>query len=64
MSEYRWVLHDLIGDDMRTTDGFDSKEQAEEWMGAEWASLLDEGAESVSLVKDDKMLYKMGLRPA
>jgi hypothetical protein len=63
MGSYTWVLHDLAGDDMRATDGFDSKEEAEAWMGKEWSALLDEGAESVSLVKDDKLLYRMGLRP-
>jgi hypothetical protein len=63
VSTYTWVLHDLSGDDMRSTDGFDSKEAAEAWMGQEWSTLIDEGAESVSLVKDDKLLYRMGLRP-
>jgi hypothetical protein len=63
VSTYSWVLHDLSGDDMRATEGFESKEEAETWMGQQWSGLVDEGAESVSLMKDDKMLYRMGLRP-
>jgi hypothetical protein len=62
MPDYRWVLHDLSGTDLRTTETFATKEEAEAWMGTEWASLLDEGAETVSLMADDKRLYKMGLR--
>ena len=46
----------------RSTDPFGSKEEAEAWMGAEWSSLLDEGAEFVSLRSEDKQVYKMGLR--
>lgn len=62
MSPWRWILHDPSGRDLRSTETFSSKEDAEAWMGAEWGSLLQEGAESVSLVEDGKTLYRMGLR--
>lgn len=59
---FRWVLHDVEGTDLRPTEDFESQEAAEAWMGASWSSLLDEGAESVSLMKGDERVYKMGLR--
>ena len=62
MADYVWKLHGPGGDEMRRTEPFASKEEAEAWMGAEWASLLDEGAETVSLVHGDETLYRMGLR--
>jgi hypothetical protein len=62
MTTFVWVLHDASGDDLRSTESFDSKEGAEAWMGREWSSLLDEGAESVSLMRDEELLYRMGLR--
>lgn len=64
MSDYFWKLHAAGGEDLRTTEGFASKEEAEAWMGAEWESLLTEGAETVSLVHGDQTLYRMGLREA
>lgn len=62
MAGYTWKLHGPGGEDLRETARFDSQEEAEAWMGAEWASLLDEGAETVSLVHGDETLYRMGLR--
>ncbi len=64
MTTYRWVLHDASGADLRSsTERFASREEAEAWMGAEWARLLDEGAETVSLVDDHgTAYYRMGLR--
>lgn len=57
-----WVLHDAAGTDLRSTEPFESKEAAEAWMGDHWAELLDEGAETVSLLIDDQREYRMGLR--
>ncbi len=62
MTQYVWRLHDLAGAVMRTTEAFSSQEEAEAWMGSAWSELLDEGAESVSLVEGDEILYDMGLR--
>lgn len=57
-----WAVLDADGTEIKVTDAFDSKEQAEAWMGAEWSSLLAEGGESVSLREDDRVVYTMGLR--
>lgn len=61
---FTWVLLEAGGDEMRATEEFGTKEEAEEWMGREWASLLEEGAEFVSLREDGKQHYRMGLREA
>lgn len=62
MSTYRWILLDEDGKDLRESEGWSSKAEAEAWMGSEWAALLEEGAESVALMEDDRRLYEMGLR--
>lgn len=64
MGAYTWKLHGPAGEDLRETEAFGSKEEAEAWMGAEWSALLEEGAETVSLVHGDETLYRMGLREA
>lgn len=64
MSDVRWVLKDASGAELRTSESFSSRDEAEAWMGTEWSALLDEGAESVVLMEDDRKLYEMGLREA
>jgi hypothetical protein len=64
MPSFRWMLHAADGSELRASEEFDSKEAAEAWMGSEWSSLLDEGAETVSLMQDTERLYRMGLREA
>ena len=61
MSSYFWVLEDAGGNELRWTERFDSQEDAESWMGREWASLREEGAVVVVLMRDDEHLYRMGL---
>lgn len=62
MTEFTWRLHDGSGIALRETQTFGSQEEAENWMGSAWSELLEEGAESVSLVEGDETLYEMGLR--
>lgn len=46
-------------------DGFDSQEQAEAWLTANYEDLLDEGATEVTLFEGDRQVYgPMGLEPA
>lgn len=61
MSSYFWVLEDGAGSELRWTERFDSQEDAESWMGREWATLREEGARLVVLMRDDEALYRMGL---
>ncbi len=62
MAGWQWVLHDAGGNEMRASEEFESKEAAEAWMGQVWADLLDEGADTVSLIHDGHHQYRMGLR--
>jgi hypothetical protein len=62
MSGFRWTLHDRTGNELRATETFESKQEAETWLGDRWMTLLDEGAESVSLLDDGRVVYRMGLR--
>lgn len=62
MSAFVWTLQDDSGTTIRTTQTFTSQAEAEAWMGTVWSDLLEEGAESVSLVQGDETLYEMGLR--
>jgi len=55
-------LHDEKGKDLRSSEEFESKEAAEAWMGEVWSKLLDEGAETVSLIHEGRHRYRMGLR--
>lgn len=64
MSTHRWILLDASGSEIRASQGFASKEEAEAWMATEWSALLEEGAESVALVEGDRRIYEMGLREA
>jgi hypothetical protein len=64
MSTFHWVLNNADGAALRSTETFESKEDAEAWMGEHWAELLDEGAETVLLMSDERSIYEMGLREA
>ncbi|MFN2525088.1 MAG: hypothetical protein ABR505_02320 [Actinomycetota bacterium] len=62
MAEFRWGFRDASGADAGSSQTFDSKEQAEEWMGQRWADLLAGGTETVTLMSNGEDLYEMGLR--
>jgi hypothetical protein len=62
MSAWLWILHSADGAELRSTSSFESKEEAEAWMGEHWSELLEEGAESVSLMSGDERSYQMSLR--
>jgi hypothetical protein len=64
MSQYFWKLHDVAGEGAGESERFAAQDEAEAWMGAHWSRLLGEGVETVSLVRDDEVLYDMGLREA
>ncbi len=61
MSEFRWALHDAGGRELRATDRFRDRHEAETWMEREWRSLLEEGAQAASLLEDGTVLYCMDL---
>lgn len=61
MTDFTWTVQDAAGTDLRSTQGFSTKEEAEAWMGAEWSALRDEGGEFVVLKEGDDLVYRMGL---
>ena len=63
MSPFEWVVHDAGGRDLRTTEPFASREEAEAWLGAEWAGLAEASGDSVSLMEDGEVVYRMSLQP-
>jgi hypothetical protein len=60
--EFRWVPQDAGGADLEPSASFATQAEAEAWMGEEWSSLLERGAEHVKLVADGNVVYRMGLR--
>lgn len=64
MADFFWRMRGPGGEVLGESERFAAREEAEGWMGAHWSRLLDEGAETVSLIEGDDVLYDMGLREA
>ncbi len=58
---FRWAYLDHRGAETGTSESFGSREQAEDWMGAEWRRLLDGGTLLVALMDGDQRVYSMKL---
>ena len=63
MDSWRWVLLSEGGDELRSTEGFATRGEAEEWLSGAWSSLADEGVAAVSLRSGDDEVYEMSLAP-
>jgi hypothetical protein len=63
-SAHHWLLRDRAGNELRSTEPFESQAAAEEWLSQEWSSLRDEGAESVVLMEGGTEIYDMSLLEA
>lgn len=61
MAVYRWVLQGAEGQELRRSEAFSTREDAEAWMGREWSELRDEGGRFVVLLQDAETLYRMSL---
>lgn len=61
---FLWTYFDLEGTEVGTSDRFNERPAAEEWMGTAWSDLLSSGVEQVALVDEERArtLYRMGLR--
>ena len=57
----RWVVKDRAGREMRSTQPFESRAAAEDWLGQSWTSLLQEGAVAVALLDSGGVVYEMSL---
>lgn len=61
---FLWRYLDAEGNEVGESARFADREEAEEWMGSAWSSLLSSGVEESALIDEerDRTLYKMALR--
>jgi hypothetical protein len=58
-----WVYRDMPKSVSGRSEDFPSQQAAEDWMGAEWRRLLDEGHLAATLMDGENELYTMKLTP-
>jgi hypothetical protein len=60
---YTWTYFDGTGEEVGRSQRFADSEAAEEWMGACWRDLYENGIEEVALLDQarNRRLYRMGL---
>lgn len=65
MMGFTWIYHTPNGAELTIAEAlseFPTQADAEAWMGESWSMLLASGAESVSLLEDERVVYgPMGL---
>jgi hypothetical protein len=63
--DYRWRCTDGTGADVPGPDlSFAEQTEAEGWLSANWADLLDGGIDEVTLMRAEELVYgPMSLRP-
>ncbi|MEX0832322.1 MAG: hypothetical protein WD757_06105 [Actinomycetota bacterium] len=59
-----WWFLNSEGNSVGSSEPFEDRESAEQWMGRSWQKLLGDGVEKVELFEEDRRLYRMGLREA
>ena len=59
-----WRYLGSEGQSLGSSEPFDERQGAEDWMGEAWSSLLADGVEEVALEEDGRQVYRMGLREA
>lgn len=60
-----WTYMDENGEDVGSSQRFEDRESAEDWMGQSWSSLAEFGVEQVVLHDHVRgvSVYRMGLGP-
>lgn len=60
---FGWTYLDGAGEELGRSQVFADADAAEEWMGASWKDLLDQGVEEVALHDHarGRRVYRMGL---
>lgn len=58
---FRWVYRDGPKSVSGESDRFETREDAESWMGTAWRELLEAGHLAATLMEDDDELYTMKL---
>jgi hypothetical protein len=64
VNDFRWMLLDWLGREMRATQSFSQQADAEAWMSDHWEELDAEGAKAVRLDRGQDAVYTMNLTPA
>lgn len=60
-ASWRWVYRDTPKSISGESISFETQQSAEDWMGANWESLLHDGHLAASLMNGDEELYTMKL---
>lgn len=67
MNDWLWRYERTDGsvvDDVPAGEGFPAQSDAESWIGEEWAALLEQGVDAVTLLEGDRVVYgPMSLHP-
>jgi hypothetical protein len=58
---YHWIVYDPSGEEIRQTEDFNSRDEAEEWLRVSWQDLVEHGGASVRLASEGTVVYDMGL---
>ena len=58
---FRWIYRDTPKSISGESQLFATQQEAEDWMGAEWSRLLDEGHLAASLMNGEDEVYTMKL---
>lgn len=58
---FRWIYRDTPKSVSGRSKDFESQQAAEDWMGAEWQRLLEEGHLAATLLDGEGELYTMKL---
>jgi hypothetical protein len=54
---WTWHLETLSGDSVGTSETFDSRSDAESWVGEAFGGLIDDGVDRVRLFDGDNEVY-------
>lgn len=61
---WSWVLENSTGESMGMSESFDSRSDAESWVGESFGELLEQGVDQVRLLDGEKEIYgPMSLHP-
>lgn len=62
---WTWSLENASGESVGTSDPFDSRSDAESWVGEAFGELIEQGVDQVRLFDGDTEVYgPMSLHPA
>lgn len=61
---WRWIARGPAGGTLESPPAFASRAEAETWLGEHWTALRDAGGTSVTLLRDEDVVYDMSLEEA